>query len=220
MNSVKIVIVLLFVLSSIVKADLLQEGKKRISYSFELTNIDSYPDYTFIAYPVNFSNGAPDIHAVKLSSGKDLNISCKFGSPKLYAVKNTAFNSQYFDSLESITDNAQRNGKLKSFIEGNKDFIPASAISCSNFADKDAKYYYVQDQFTIESIKTDSVVINTKTLYKDPDKNVIDAKDFRMKAMDDIVSPSEKYSSYLLIIIPVLALVLIVTIVLIRKMKK
>ena len=97
MNSVKIVIVLLFISSSFIKADLLPEGKKKISYSFEMTNIDSYPDYTFIAYPVNFSNGVPDIHAVKLSSGKDLNISCKFGSPKIYAVKNTAFNSQYFD---------------------------------------------------------------------------------------------------------------------------
>ncbi|HMQ79126.1 MAG TPA: hypothetical protein PKD94_06125, partial [Ignavibacteria bacterium] len=73
----------------------------------------------------------------------------------------------------------------------------------------------------IESIDTDTVIIkSTKTLYKDSQKNIIDAKDSRSGVKDDIVSPSEKYSSYLLILIPVLALIAIVSIVLIRKMKK
>lgn len=54
-----------------------------------------------------------------------MNISCKFGTPKLYAVKNSVFNSQYFDSVESIREDAQRNSKLKALIENNSDFIPA-----------------------------------------------------------------------------------------------
>lgn len=220
MNILKIVIFILFVHSVFIYADLIPDNKKKISYSFQVTNIDSYPDYTFIAYPVNFSNGVPDIHAVKIPSGKEMNISCKFGTPKLYAVKNSVFNSQYFDSVESIREDAQRNSKLKALIENNSDFIPAVKISCSNYADKDAKYYYVQEEFTIESIKTDTVIINSKTLYKDSNKNIIDAKDSKMKARDDLVTPEKKYSGYLIIIIPILALISVVTIILIRKMKK
>ncbi len=220
MNNLKIVLLILFVHSAFIYADVISDNKKKISYSFEVTNIDSYPDYTFIAYPVNFSNGVPDIHAVKISSGIEMNISCKFGTPKIYAVKNSAFNSQYFDSVESIREDAQRNSKLKALIENNSDFIPAVKISCSNYADKDAKYYYVQDEFTIESIKTDTVIINSKTLYKDSNKNIIDAKDSKMTAREDLVTPEKKFTGYLFIIIPVLALVSIVSVILIRKMKK
>lgn len=54
MNILKIVIFILFVHSVFIYADLIPDNKKKISYSFQVTNIDSYPDYTFIAYPVNF----------------------------------------------------------------------------------------------------------------------------------------------------------------------
>lgn len=220
MNNLKIVLFILFFHNAIICADVIPDNKKKISYSFEITNIDSYPDYTFIAYPVNFSNGIPDIHAVKLSSGREMNISCKFSAPQVFAVKNTAFNSTYFDSLESIQDDAQRNSKLKALIMNNKEFIPSLKISCSNYADKDEKYYYVKDEFTIESIKADTVLINTKTIYKDPNKNIIDAKDSKMKVKEDLVTPEKKFTGYLFIIIPVLALVSIVSVILIRKMKK
>lgn len=221
MSRLKLTIILLFVFASFIKADVIQEGKKKIYYSFEILNIDSYTDYTFIAYPVNFSNGVPNIHAVKLTHGEDLSISCKFGSPVIYAVKNTDFNIQYFDSLNKITDDIQRNGKLKTLITGNKIYIPSLNVSCSNFADRDAKYYYVQEQFSIESIKPDTMIINSvKTIYQDQNKNIIDAKDSKMRSREDLVSPSSNKSGYLLIIIPVLALVSFVTIILIRKMKK
>ncbi|MEO8512953.1 MAG: hypothetical protein ABI543_05310 [Ignavibacteria bacterium] len=221
MNRLKLTIILLFVFASFIKADVIQEGKKKIYYSFEVLNIDSYPDYTFIAYPVNFSNGVPDIHAVKLTPGEDLGISCKFGSPEIYAVKNTEFNSIYFDSLNSITDDVQRTSKLKSLISGNKIYIPSLKVSCSNYADRDVKYNYVQEQFSIESIKPDTMIINSKkTIYKDQNKNIIDAKDSKMRTREDLVSPSSDKSGYLLIIIPILALISIVTIILVRKMKK
>lgn len=63
MNSFKIIFILSFVFSSFIKADLLPEGKKKISYGFEVTNVDSFPEYTFLAFPVNQSNGVPYLTA-------------------------------------------------------------------------------------------------------------------------------------------------------------
>lgn len=220
MNNIIIAILVLFIFSSAVNADLLPEGKKRISYSFEVTNVDSFPGYTFVAYPINTSNGVPMIFAIVLKSSKNIELPCKFGSPVIYAVKNEDFNGVKFDSLNQISDNNIRSAQLNEFMINGK-FIPSLKINCSSFADRDAKYYYVQELFRVESIDTDTMIIrSTKTLYKDTQKNIIDAKDSKSGVRDDIVSPAEKYSSYLLILIPVLALIAIVSIVLIRKMKK
>lgn len=220
MNNIIIAILVLFIFSSAVNADLLPEGKKRISYSFEVTNVDSFPGYTFVAYPINTSNGVPMIFAIVLKSSKNIELPCKFGSPVIYAVKNEDFKGVKFDSLNQISDNNIRSAQLNEFMINGK-FIPSLKINCSSFADRDAKYYYVQELFRVESIDTDTMIIrSTKTLYKDTQKNIIDAKDSKSGVRDDIVSPAEKYSSYLLILIPVLALIAIVSIVLIRKMKK
>ncbi|NOS84868.1 MAG: hypothetical protein HOP31_06990 [Ignavibacteria bacterium] len=220
MNNLIITILLLFVLGSSVKADLLPDGKKRISYSFEVTNLDSFPGYTFVAFPINNSNGIPMIFGSVLKSSMNIELPCKFGSPVVYAIKNEDFDGFKFDSLNQISDNNSRSAQLSEFMKKSK-FIPSLKITCSSFADRDAKYYYVQELFRIESIDADTMIIrSTKTLYKDTQKNIIDAKDSKGGVKDDIVSPTEKYSSYLLIIIPVLALVAIVSIVLIRKMKK
>ena len=220
MNNLIITILLLFVFGSAVKADLLPDGKKKISYSFELTNIDSFPGYTFVAFPINNSNGIPMIYAGVLNSGKNMDLSCKFGAPVIYAIKNEDFDGIKFDSLNQISDNNTRSAQLNEFMKKSK-FIPSLKVTCSSFADRDAKYYYVQELFRVDSIESDTMIIrSTKTLYKDTQKNIIDAKDSKSGVKDDIVSPSEKYSSYLLILIPVLALIAIVSIVLIRKMKK
>ena len=220
MNNLIIAIVMLFVLSSAVKADLLPDGKKKISYSFEVTNIDSYPGYTFIAFPVNTSNGKPMLYASVLTSGKNVELSCRYGVPVIYSIKSEDFDHHVFDSLNQINNDEVRNVQLKYYIESGK-FIPSLKVPCSSYADRDAKYYYVQELFRVENIESDTMIIkSTKTLYKDTQNNIIEAKDSKSGFRDDIVSPTEKYSSYLFIIVPILALVAIVSIVLIRKMKK
>ncbi len=220
MNNLIITILFLFIFGSFVKADLLPDGKKKISYSFEVTNIDSFPGYTFVAFPVNNSNGVPMIFGSVLKPSENITLPCKFGSPVIYAIRNEDFDGVKFDSLNQITDNNTRSSLLYEFMQKSK-FIPSLKIVCSSFADRDAKYYYVQELFRVESIDSDTMIIrSTKTLYKDTQKNIIDAKDSKSGVRDDIVSPTEKYSSYLLILIPVLALIAIVSIVLIRKMKK
>lgn len=201
-------------------SDLLPEGKKRIQYSFELTNTDSYPGYTFIAYPVNNSNGAPYITANILSQNKPIELACKFGVPVIYAVKNEDFNKAEFDSICLIDESSPRSEKLKKFIQ-NGMFIPSLKIICDSYANRDAKYNFVNEQFGIESINNDTMIIKSqKTLYKDNNNNIIDAKDSKSGFRDDVVSPQEQVGSYLIIIIPILALFAIITVLVLRKMKK
>ncbi len=220
MNRFKLLIILLFVFSILIKADVIPEGKKKISYGFEVSNIDSFPGYTFIAFPVNQSNGVPDITANILNSNKALHLACRFGAPVIYAVKNENFDRTYFDSLNNLRDDKDREKLLKDLFLDKK-FIPSIKITCNSYVDKDEKYDVIQENFKIESIRSDTMLIKSqKILYKDRNNNILDAKDSHMKAKDDLVSPTQKFSSYLLIIIPVLALISIVTIILIRKMKK
>ncbi len=61
MKIIKMIFFIVIFSGAMTKADILTEGKKKISYSFEVTNIDSFPSYTFLAYPVNQSNSVPFI---------------------------------------------------------------------------------------------------------------------------------------------------------------
>ncbi|MBN8584809.1 MAG: hypothetical protein J0M37_06895 [Ignavibacteria bacterium] len=220
MNNLIIAILALFIFSSAVNADLLPEGKKKIQYSFSVTNTDSFPGYTFIAFPINSSNGRPMIFASVINKDINISLSCRFGVPVLYAVKTVDFDQRKFDSLNLLDNDDIRAKELESFILSSK-FIPSIKIVCSSYADKDAGYYYVEELFRIEKIDTDTMnVRSVKTIYKDKNNNIIDAKDSKSNIKDDIVSPAEKYSPYLFIIIPVLALIAVVSILLIRKMKK
>lgn len=211
---------LLFIFSASLLADLLPEGKKRIDYSFELTNINSYPDYTFIAYPFNNSNGAPDIIALIIKDGSNINPSCKYGSPKILAVKTADFDKELFDSINSINESNIRNIKLEKFFSSEK-FISSKNVQCEAYANRDAKYYYINEQYSIENISSELLAIKSKKIiYKDKNKNIIDAEDSKSFSKDDVVSPASEVSSYLIIIIPILALIALITVLVIRKMKK
>lgn len=201
-------------------SDLLPEGKKRIHYSFEVTNLDSYPDYTFLAFPVNNSNGAPYITADILKQSKAVSLACKFGVPVIYAVKNEDFNKAEFDSLCMIDESSRRSDEITKFIRNGK-FIPSIKIYCDSYAERDAKYSYVNEQFSVENITADTMMIKSqKTLYKDNNNNIIDAKDSKSGFRDDVVSPQEQVGSYLIFIIPALALIAIITVLVLRRMKK
>lgn len=219
MNRQIIFAAILFIFSASLLADLLPEGKKPVRYSFELTNLNSYNGYTFIAFPVNNSNGAPNITANILTQDLSVSPSCKYSTPQIYAVKNEDFNKVLFDSLNTIKESSLRSVKLKEFISSGK-FIPSLQIQCEAFAERDAKYYYMHEQFKVESMSADTMIIKSqKMIYKDGNNNVIDAKDSK-SMKDDVVTPKAEVGSYIIIIIPVLALVALVSVFVIRKMRK
>ncbi|HMT12031.1 MAG TPA: hypothetical protein PKA39_10465, partial [Ignavibacteria bacterium] len=84
MNKILLLFIVLLTGIGSASADLLPEGKKKVSYNFRIENINSYPDYSFLVYPVNTSNGIPVIHSFFIKDSSWIDIFCKFGSPALY----------------------------------------------------------------------------------------------------------------------------------------
>jgi hypothetical protein len=217
-----LLLVILFSVISAAKADVLPDGKKKISYNFRLSNINSYPDYSIIAYPVNTSNGVPVIYSYFIKDSSAVNLSCKYGAPSLYIVKNTDFNRQRLDSINMIQDNNLRSKELHDFFFNNREVIHNSGkISCTSYVSRDEKYDAIEDELKIEKVSGDSMLIKTqRTIFKDNNGTIIDAKDSKSSIREDVVTPSASYTGYLIVILPVLSLILIVSILLIRKMKK
>lgn len=218
MNRLLIFLVILFIVEINVKADLIPEGKKRIYNTFEISNIDSFPDYTFIAFPVNISKGAPDTYALIMEQSKGIKPNLSFVRPQIYAIKKEDFDSVTFNSIKQIKENNERNAQFESFIN-NGNFVFLRQMYTESSTDKKVKYYYVQDIYGIEKNANDSLVLKfQKVIYKDEQNKVVSAKDSKMSKNDDALADSQKYLSYF-IIIPVLALISMVTVILIRKMK-
>ncbi len=222
MNRIVLSLIVLLAGYGTASADVLPDGKKKVSYNFRIENIDSYPDYSFLVYPVNVSNGIPVLHSYFVKDSSWIDIFCKFGSPALYIIRKSDLNKSALDSINSIEDNNTRANALREFFDSNKSLMTRSAsINCISYVERDAKYDVIQDELKIEKASGDSLAINTsKTFYKDKYGNILEAKDSKSGVRDDVVTPAASYTGYLLIILPILALVLIVSIILIRKMKK
>lgn len=201
----------LFSAFSFVYTDEIPEDKKKISYSFEITNTDAFQDYVILAYPVNISSGVPMITYYEMKQGRPLDLPCKFGpEPRIYAIKKELYNPEYF----KVNDD-DFGKKLDSLFALNRDLIPSSGISCTGYADKNARYDGIKDQLKIESVKPDTMIISLeKTLFIDRKGKVID------ESKGEINKPENEKSKYLYYSIPFISLVFIVTLVVIRKMKK
>ncbi len=213
-----IFLIVSFCLSSI-SADVLQEGKKKISFSFEVTNIDSYPDYIFLAYPVNQSNGRPMIECETVKNSKPIHLACRYGVPVIYAIKKDLFNPEDIN-VSGINDDQEREKKLTAYFTDNKNLIPSVKVTCSSLVDKEERYSAIQRQYKIESVKSDTMLITTeKILYKNSSGDIIDEKTPGEKG--DALSPVDVAGkNFLYYALPAIALVAIVSIVLIRRMKK
>lgn len=199
-------------------ADVLPEGKKKVSYSFEVTNVDAYGDYMLIAYPVNTSGGKPELEAVILQNSKPVRMECRFGVPTIYAIKKDKFNAADID-VKGITDDNERDKKLGEYFNTNKDLIPSVTVSCNNYVDKDEKYSKILRQYKVEMISADTMKMATeKILYQDKDGKTIEEKGPGEKS--DVVDPVKSSASLLYYAIPIVALIAIASIVLIRRMKK
>lgn len=218
-GSIKILLVLILAISCISSfSDVLPEGKKKVSFSFEVTNIDAHTDYIFIAYPVNTSGGKPELESVILKNSTPVRMECRFGVPTLYAIKKDKFNSADID-VTGITSDSERDKKLSDYFKTNTDLIHSARVSCNNYVDKDEKYSAMLRQYKVESITADTMMMGIeKVLYKDKDGNVIEEKAPGEKG--DVVDPKRSAGSMLYYAIPILAVVAIATIVIVRKMKK
>lgn len=203
-------VLLIIFLASRIFPDILPENKKKISFSFDITNTESFADYVFLAYPVNTSQGAPHIECIIITAGKPVYLPCKFGpAPRIYALRKELFNP------EDYREGAEQE-KPDSIFNTNKNLIPSVTISCYGYADKNAPYNSVLESYRIESITADTmIIIPGKTEYKDKDGNIIKG------IKGDVVGvPAGKGMLKLLFYsLPLFAVVIIAIIIFIRKSK-
>ena len=199
-------------------ADVLPEGKKKVTYQVEIVNTGDFSDYIFLAYPVNVSGGKPMLEAVKVESGKPFYLQCRFGVPVIYAISKNKFNPEDINT-DGIQNEDEKDKKLKDYFETNTSLIPSIKVNCTNYVDKDAKYSQILRKYKIAEIKSDTMIINTdKVQYLDKSGNVLEEKSPGEKG--DVVDPVSSSINILFYAIPVLALVAIITIVLIRRSRK
>lgn len=217
----KIIPVLLAVIFTFgIFADVLPEGKKKISYQVELYNTGDFADYVFLAYPVNVSGGKPMLEAVKVESGKPFYLQCRFGVPVFYAIRKDKFNPEDINT-DGIQNDEEKEKKLKDYFETNSNLIPSIQVNCTNYVDKDAKYSQILRKYKVADIKSDTMIINTeKVLYLDKNGNVLEEKVPGENGSLDVVDPVGTSVSLLFYAIPALALVGIITVVLVRRARK
>jgi hypothetical protein len=206
-----IAVLAFFAISISVISDILPDGKKKISFSFELTNTDSFSDYVFLAYPVNTSPGAPYIECLQVTAGKPVYLPCKYGpSPRIYAINKDFYNADDYKH----ENNTQM---MDSLFVNNKNLIPSLNISCYGYADKNAPFNSVLESYKIISVSKDTMIINhEKTLKKDGYNNIID------ESKGDLVDTpgSRSITRYIYYALPLIAAIFIVSLILIRRMKK
>ena len=204
-------IFLIFVFTaSMVSADLIVPGTKSISYCFKISNVDEYPDYTFIVYFRNPVGGYEIIEQDECISFY------KFSNPKIYAIKTSDFNEKDIgtNDIEEM-DYFENNTKL---IPSEIEIHSLSAVSLNDPVDG------IADILEIISLDEDNLEIKySKVQYTYFDKSTEEL----MYQEDDIRPEPQEKSIYPMffwrfwyLILPLLAAVIIGLIVLIRKQKQ
>jgi len=201
---------ILLVVPSLVSADIIPVGYKGVGYCFEVSNIEDYQDYTFIAYFQEPMGGH------KVIAEDDCVSFYKFSNPTIYAIKNSDFNEEdigseyeneksYFNSnlnllssdieiksISTIPENDPRNKII--------DVLEITSLSENNFALTKSKVVYTYTDTTTEE----------KTYT---DQNV------RPEASRQPILPWW-FAKLWYIIIPLIAVLIFVAILLIRKFRK
>jgi len=107
-------LVFLLVLGTVasVSADILMPGQKSTSFSYEITNMDQYPDFVFLLF------GGPLGNVQLLQSGQSFTF-YKFAQPSVYAILESKYNA----SILQMNDTEQQ-----LFFENNPDLVPSALV--------------------------------------------------------------------------------------------
>lgn len=211
----KLIILFAFVLifsvfPQAVSADIIPTGYKGVGYCFEISNIENYLDYTFIAYfqePMGghkvitkdecvsfykFSN--PTIYAIKNSDFNEADIGSEYENEKTYFSSNPNLLSSDIEikSISTIPDNDPRNKIV--------DVLEITSLSENNFALAKSKVVYTYTDGTTE----EKTYTNQNT---------------RPEASRQPILPWW-FAKLWYIIIPLIAVLIFVAILLIRKFRK
>lgn len=111
----KITVLFALILLSVpsVLADVIIPGTKTIDYCQKISNINDYPDYTFLAYPTAMGAGS-----IRIISQDTCIVFYKLNQPAIYAVKTSNFNANILNETNGTA--------IKSYFENNSQVIPSN----------------------------------------------------------------------------------------------
>lgn len=95
-----------------VGADVIEPGKKEISYYYQISNITNYPDYIFLLH------GSPSPSYQVLSSGEFSFY--KFSTVSIYAVRKSNFNQAELENMNT--------SQIESYFKNNTQVIPSNMV--------------------------------------------------------------------------------------------
>jgi hypothetical protein len=95
-----------------VDADVIEPGKKVVSYYYQISNITSYPDYIFLIH------GSPSPSYQVLNSS-DFSF-YKFSTVSIYAVRKSDFNQTELENMDS--------SQIDSYFKNNSQVIPSNIV--------------------------------------------------------------------------------------------
>lgn len=190
-------------------ADILPEGQKGIDYCFKIDNINNYPDYTFIAYPTFFGKGAYTI----LKQDTCLKF-YKNVFPRIYATLKRNFNEK--DILTK--------GEESYFGDTTKLLPSGLEVHDYSYVDKNNPLDKVTDIATITSLTENSFQVQkSKIVYTYTDGHT---EEKNYADQNNQLEPSRKVflpgwlSDLWYLTIPTCAILVIGTILIVRKYKK
>ena len=202
---------LIFILiPSIVTADLIAPGTKYVYYSFKISNMDEYPEYTFIAYFQNPVGG----HEV-IEQGESISF-YKFSNPKIYAIKKSDFNEE-----DIGTDDLEE----KEYFENNTKLIPSEiviySVSSASLNDPVEKITDILEIVNLDDNNLEIRYSKVQYTYVDETTEELDYQtdDIRPEPSKEGIMPM-LFARFWYVILPIMALVAIALILVLRKRRK
>lgn len=203
-------LLILTLLSSIIYADVIVPGKKTITWCYEISNMNDYPNYTFLLH------GQPGVKYKIIEPGECFSF-YKFSTVSIYVVKKAEFNE---DEL-----------KGKNYTETENYFINNPKVISSDLQLR--SYGAVEENYPLEKVVITLNIVSLTENGLDIQKSKITytyrdgtSEEKIFQVQDVIPEPSRKailpwwFVKFWYIILPILAAVTIAILLLLRKLRK
>lgn len=199
-----LLLVLLFVFPQTVSADVIEPGTKSVSWCYEISNVNDYPDYVFV-YNEERVTGHGIIHQGDCFSFY------KIGLTSIYAIKKTEFNENELN---------------REFFSKNNPKLIKSNLQLNAFGSVQENDPLQKAVITLDIVSLTENNINiqkSKVIYTYTDgtseEKVFQTQDITPESSRTAISPWW-FAKFWYVVLPIVAILLIGLVLLLRRLKK
>lgn len=149
--------ILAILIMPLVKADTISPGYRTVTITNQITNINNFPDYVFVAVCLGRAYQNTEI----ILKDGDIPPFYKFCKVSVYAIKKTEFNETYIKEIDKKSSSGNRTEKERYFNSTNVKEVISNIIS----------YNSVSDTSTLEEINN-FYTIDMQQIKVEPDEVV------------------------------------------------